>query len=123
MTKPVQPKKVRDIAILGAPTEDGRGAQLLRVREGQVSTGELRPVKEGQPITGSEVVRLHPLDESKRICEVEVLHAPASEKRTEQAGTTLARPARIATKSYRKNWSTIFEAKRKKRPGNDWSVN
>lgn len=69
-------KKPHDIAILGGPTEDGRGAQLLRLQGDSVSVGEIRPAREGEPITHSELVRLHPLDAERRICQVEVLHAP-----------------------------------------------
>jgi hypothetical protein len=113
------PKVPQDIAILGGPTNDGQGAHLVRIRDGKLSAGEIRPVKEGEPITHNEVVRLRPLDAERRVCEVEVLHAPAAlPKETAASG-----PARVSTANYRKNWSTIFETKRKRRAKSDWSVN
>ncbi|HEX2679478.1 MAG TPA: hypothetical protein VHM19_22660 [Polyangiales bacterium] len=122
-------RRRKDIAILGGPTEDGQGAQLLRLRDGQLSAGEIRPVKEGQAITHSEVVRLHPIDESNRVCSVEVLHAPSAstsepsqetDERSERA-TPRTRPARVTSSSYRKNYDAIFDAKKK--PRAKWSVN
>lgn len=104
-----------DFAILGGPTDDGQGAHLLRFREGTVSAGEIRPVREGESITHREVVRLHPLDEDKRVCRVETLHEPpalAPEPRP-------SRPARVSNDRYRKNWDAIFDNKRKR----DFSLN
>jgi hypothetical protein len=117
--------KSRDIAIVSGPTEDGQGARILRIREGELSAGEIRPVKEGESIAHAEVVRLRPTDAHPRICEVEVLHAPAKQAKTEQAKTKQAEPerprrARVATDSYRKNWDAIFDGKKKKK---SWSVN
>lgn len=108
-----------DIAILGGPTEDGQGAHVVRIRAGNVSAGEIRPVKDGEPITHNEVVRLRPLDSDQRVCEVEVLHAPPAAKPAQ----TASGPARVSTPNYRKNWNTIFASKRKRRGKNDWSVN
>lgn len=79
-------KRPHDIAILGGPTEDGRGAQLLRLRGDSVSVGEIRPAREGEPITHSELVRLHPLDAERRICQVEVLHEPQTSSRDPELG-------------------------------------
>ena len=123
-----QPKVPADIAILGGPTEDGQGARVLRIREGNLSAGEIRPVKEGEPITHNEVVRLRPIDGEQRVCAVEVLHEPkalAKEQTRDQSKehTPTAGPARVSSPNYRKNWSTIFAAKRKRRVKADWSVN
>jgi hypothetical protein len=116
--------KTADIAIVGGPTEDGQGAHVLRIRDGNLSAGELRPLREGEPITHSEVVRLHPMDGQRRVCEVEVLHAPAQEKTPKPQQTQEPqRRARVSTPSYRKNWSAVFEQKKKRSPKDDWSVN
>ncbi|HKU39233.1 MAG TPA: hypothetical protein VJR89_13825 [Polyangiales bacterium] len=103
-----------DFAIVGGPTEDGQGAHLLRFREGSVTAGEIRPVREGEPITHKELVRLHPLDEERRICRVETLHEPPPEPQS-------SGPARVSNERYRKNWDRIFDSEgtRKK----DWDVN
>jgi hypothetical protein len=122
-----KPQKPKDIAILGGPTEDGQGAKVLRIREGIVSEGEIRPVKEGETITHNEVVRLRPLDAENRVCEVEVLHSPATSKPAQLRPTDDAaskpRRARVSTPNYRKNWSAIFEQKPKRRSKSDWSIN
>jgi hypothetical protein len=142
-------KKPHDFAILGGPTEDGRGAQLLRFRGDSVSVGEIRPAREGEPITHSELVRLHPLDAERRICQVEVLHAPAQGQAEGQAPRrepepepraalgdglrgsdpsserpaedSLSRPPRVATERYRKNWDAIFDKRAKRKA--TWDVN
>jgi hypothetical protein len=143
------PKSLKDFAIVSGPTEDGQGARVLRIREGTVSAGEIRPVKEGEPITNNEVVRLHPLDAERRVCEIEILHSPVlaqsagthadRDANPEGAATpahgdgddgdaaqkraTSSRHARVSTPNYRKNWSAIFEQKGKRGSKTDWSVN
>jgi hypothetical protein len=75
-------------------------------------------VREGQAIQHQELVRLRPLDADVPVCEVEVLHAP---ERPARPGTDKPSqgPARVSTQSYRKNWSAVFGAKKKR----DYSVN
>ena len=128
----------KDIAILSGPTEDGQGAKVLRIREGDVSAGEIRPVREGEPIHRSELVRLHPLDPGQRVCAVEVLHSAGDSSRAgaadgeakksqaaqpEQRKTGSAGPARVSNAKYRQNWSTIFEGDAAKKRDADWSLN
>jgi hypothetical protein len=130
------PSAPKDIAILSGPTEDGQGARMVRIREdGEVSAGEIRPLREGESLQHSEVVRLRPLDASQRVCEVEVLHSPQRLKaeghgaqqgddrrperehrehddaRAQRARQTdvRSRPARVSNAKYRANWSAIFE--------------
>lgn len=130
----------KDIAILSGPTEDGQGARVVRIRDGgEVSAGEIRPVREGEPIHQSELVRLHPLDANKRVCAVEVLHAPAAstsltsptssantatpDKRdTEPESKRSAGPVRVSNEKYRQNWNVIFGSKDSPSDG-DWSLN
>jgi hypothetical protein len=112
---PKPPKAPRrfpdDIAILHGPTEDGEGARLLRLCKGELSAGEVRPAREGQPIGGHEVVRLQRLGPDPRVCAVEVLHAPAA--RSADAPRHRAHgPARVATETYRRNWGQIFRSPR-----------
>jgi len=141
-------REAKDIAILNGPTEDGRGARVVRIRDGEVSAGEIRPVREGESVNQSEVVRLRPLDQDERVCEVEVLHAPPqaadapnAAKNGKDERSASPGPARVSTANYRKNWSTIFERQvdqvdqanqanqveteggAKKRPKSEWSVN
>jgi hypothetical protein len=116
-------RKPRDLAILQGPTEDGKGARVLRVKDGEISAGEIRPAREGEPITDRELVRLKPLEDGGPVCEVEVLHAPAkpSAANDVKAGDAKAGPgpAQVATDSYRRNWSAVFGGKRKR----DYSMN
>jgi hypothetical protein len=147
MTEPKRPRVAKDIAILNGPTDDGHGARVVRIREGEVSAGEIRPVRQGESINHSEVVRLRPLDREQRVCEIEVLHAPnadanahdpakaqakgeaAQAGQAAQAGTDALRrrnqtpgPVRVSNPTYRKNWSAIFDSKGKSDEP-DWSVN
>lgn len=102
MAKSPAGKKPKDVALLQGPTEDGEGARIVRFRDGVVSAGEVRPVKEGQSLNQQELLRLTPLKGAPALCEVEVLHEPAPSKG--KSG-----PAQVATDTYRRNWSQIFE--------------
>ena len=122
----------KDIAILSGPTEDGQGARVVRIRDGgEVSAGEIRPMREGEPINKSELVRLHPLDANKRVCAVEVLHAPSSaasgatgrdKPDAEHESKRSAGPVRVSNAKYRQNWNVIFGSKDSAADG-DWSLN
>lgn len=116
--KPSKPPP--DFAILGGPTEDGEGTHLVRIKEGSISTGEIRPVKEGEPVTHRELVRLHPVDPERRVMRVETLHAPETPPEAPRESQSLSRPARVSNERYRKNYDAIFEAKR---PKKKWDVN
>jgi len=103
----------RDVALLYAPTEDGKGARVLRAREGGVETGEVRPVRDGQPLQQGELVRLSPRAEAPCLYDVEVLHDTAAEpKQPADAATesSRGRPAQVASDDYRMNWDRIFGA-------------
>ena len=101
-----------------APTDDGKGARILRSRDGNIEAGEVRPVKEGQPLHGAELVKLEPRPDAPCVCDVQVLHEAqrpeSSAPRpcpTEPAG----RPAQVATEDYRHNWDRVFGGKGAKR--------
>jgi hypothetical protein len=122
--KPPRTRRTSDIAILQGPTEDGLGARVVRVKDGAVSAGEVRPAREGEPLAQRELVRLKPLHAELPICEVEVLHGPAEPAPSANSSSSSSKaspgPARVATDTYRKNWGTVFGAKRKR---GDYSVN
>lgn len=116
----------RDVALLYAPTDDGKGARILRSRNGNLEAGEVRPAKEGQSIQGAELVRLEPRADAPCVCDVHVLHEGAPPE-TDTAVTasasapSMGRPAQVATDDYRLNWDRVFGgAKRSKR---DTSLN
>jgi hypothetical protein len=107
----------RDVALLYAPTDDGKGARVLRAREGGVETGEVRPVRDGQPLQQGELVRLSPRAEAPCLYDVEVLHDAAAESKAPAdtaAEPARGRPAQVASDDYRMNWDRIF-ARRSKR--------
>lgn len=104
------PKPAQDVVLIGGPTENEGGFHVLRRREDTIELGEVRALKEGQPIHG-EVVRLHAREDNERIFNVEVL-VPSSQK----APKSLGRPAQIATDDYRRNWEAIFGARRDEKP-------
>jgi hypothetical protein len=116
------PKRPRDLAILQGPTEDGKGARVVRVKDGEISAGEVRPAREGEPVGDRELVRLTPLGDGGPICEVQVLHDPGkaqSESTVDREDRSTHGPVRVANETYRKNWSAVFGGKRER----DYSLN
>ena len=115
---------VRDVALLYAPTDDGKGARILRARDGNIEAGEVRPAKDGQPLQGAELVRLEPRPDAPCVCDVHVLHQAekrdASVPSVTPAVEPTGRPAQVATDDYRLNWDRVFGGKRAKR---DTSLN
>ena len=111
----------RDVALLYAPTDDGQGARVVRARHGAFEAGEVRPVKEGQPINQGELVRLLPREGTPAVCDVEVLHAPGEASPGARGSTEAAsneralrgRPAQVASDDYRTNWDRTFGAARR----------
>ncbi len=96
-------KPVDDVVLVHAPTEDGKGLQVLRKRGDTLSAGEVRPVEEGKPLTG-ELVRLKPREEMPALCDVEVLYGPD--------GAESKGPAQVATDEYRAGWAAIWGKKK-----------
>lgn len=119
MTEPKKRPSL-DVAFLYAPTDDGKGARILRARDGSFETGEVRPIKEGQPINQGEVVKLTPRAGAPSLCDVEVLHqtstaadargqvAPSDRPASVPTADAGGRPAQVATEDYRMNWDRIF---------------
>lgn len=104
MSKSPREEKGKDLALLQGPTEDGEGARILRFRDGNISAGELRPLKDGQPIHSQELLRLRPVEGAPALCEVEVMH---DLKPSRSHGG----PARVANAAYRRNWQNVFARK------------
>lgn len=94
-------KPSRDVALITGPTEDNKGARVVRIKQDEVSMGELRTLEEGKPIVG-EVVKLTPREGQPNVCDVDVvMDAPKP---------TSKGPAKVATDSYRANWDRVFGA-------------
>src|SRR5689334_1150860 len=103
-----------DVALLYAPTDDGKGARVLRARAGAIEAGEVRPMKDGQAIHQGEVVRLSPRAGAPSLYDVEVLHAPEPAPSVDAPAASLrGRPAQVASDDYRDNWDRTFGAARR----------
>lgn len=103
-----------DVVVPRAPTEDRAGVQVVRLRNTPaadptaaaptdkwvVEAGEMRPMTEGQPLNGAELVTLEPRPDAPAF-DVKVVHP-----RT--AAPQLSGPPQVATEQYRKNWSDTF---------------
>jgi hypothetical protein len=105
------------VALIHGVTSDGRGLNVLRLRDNKLEAGAVRPLEHGKPLAG-EVVRLHPRPELPVLCDVEVqlrvpdagadqsMHDAESAPSRERKG-----PAQVASNSYRHNWDIIWARK------------
>lgn len=91
------------------PTEDRRGARIVRLKGDTLTAGEIRPVVEGAPLAaGTEIVRLKPSGSSDvPLYEVESLYQQPPAARPAKKG-----PAQVASDAYRTNWDHVFAAPR-----------
>jgi hypothetical protein len=129
---PEKPRvRPKDLLLVGGPTDDGSGVNVLRAREERLEVGTLHPLKHGQAIHG-DVVKLTPHGASPRVFEVETAvsvplpslapedaRPPGLPTVTESASRSERRaagdgPAMVATEAYRRNWDTIWS-----RPGRE----
>ncbi len=113
--------KVRDRLFIHSASESGESAQVVRLRGDQLELGEVRPLREGQPLHG-EMVKLSPVAEQPRLFDVEVLADPRALVKSEansqlpskapadSATEVTARkgPAKVASDAYRAGWEAIF---------------
>ena len=121
-----------DVVLLHGPTDDGEGARVLRARPGRLDAGEVRPMREGLPISpGGEVVRLQPRPGAPAVYDVAVEWKVPATEGTPTGATTSRQapaaaalpaelgargqsgPAQVATRAYRDNWELTFGARRK----------
>lgn len=115
-----------DVVLLHSPTESGDGIRVVRKRKDAIEVGELRPMKEGQPIHG-EVVKLTARPEHDMLFDCEVLvpsqgrsdaasnegaSAPAASAapKEPEAARALSHkgPPRVSSDAYRGGWEAIF---------------
>lgn len=110
-----------DVALIHGLTESG-DLKILRQREGRVELGQVRPLREGVPISG-EVVRLTPRKEFPLLCDVSTelaVESPAPKQDVAEApGASHKGPAQVATDRYRENWDLIWS----RRPSGDERAN
>lgn len=97
----------QDVVLLGPKTADGNGIHVLRARSERVEAGELRALREGQPISG-EIVKLEPRKDMPLVCDVRESWTPP---KTAAAAPVHKGPAQVATTAYRERWDEIFGAR------------
>lgn len=106
--------KPKDVVFVHGQTPNGLGIARLRedaAGEGRVELGELRPLKEGQPLVG-EVVRLTQREESDRLFDVDVImRSPAPAQALGHKG-----PPRVTSNAFRTHWDDVFGDKSKHDP-------
>jgi hypothetical protein len=110
---PPEDGEAPDVVLLHSPTADGEGVRVLRAREGRLEAGEVRPVKEGQPLVSGELVTLTPREEAPALCDVKVqFAAPTREAAANPAPAALPHkgPALVNSQDYRERWDAIFGA-------------
>jgi hypothetical protein len=96
-----------DVVLVHGATGDGEGARVLRARPGQIEAGEVRPLRQGQPLTpGGEVVRLTARSGAPCVYDVKVdYEVPAKAPAPARAASG---PAQVATPAYRDSWERTF---------------
>ena len=112
-----------DVVLMGGATEDGEGARVLRARPGRIDAGEVRPMREGRPLAGGEVVRLEPRADAPALFDVHVecvVPAGAGTATASMSGPpptapsrSEGRPPQVATRAYRDNWEVTFGSRRR----------
>lgn len=117
---PPETGEAPDVVLLHSPTPDGEGVRVIRAREGRLEAGEVRPMKEGQPLHAGELVTLTPRSETPALCDVKVQYkAPSATapKAASHGSAALAHkgPALVNSSEYRERWEEIFGAKGTKR--------
>jgi hypothetical protein len=97
-----------DVLMATGKTDDGDGTKVVRARPGRVEAGEMRTMKEGQPLVAGEVVTLEQRKDAPQLFNVKVEHTvkPAAAKATHHG------PAQVATDEYRDSWERTFGARR-----------
>ena len=115
---PDPPAGTGDVVLLHSPTEDGEGTRVLRARDGRLEVGEVRPLKEGRPITGAEVVSLTPRPDAPRVCDVKVHVKPPTPAAGAPKSLPHKGPARVTSGAYRDGWDALFGARPPRGPAN-----
>ena len=116
----------QDVALLYAPTEDGKGARVIRARDGTLETGEVRPVQDGQPLNQGQLVRLSPRPGAPCVCDVDVVYQAGADERPADPPSSEAsrgRPAQVANDDYRASWDRIFGAGARRSKRGDPTLN
>jgi hypothetical protein len=99
-----------DVVLVHGATADGQGARVLRARPGQLEAGEVRRLREGQPLApGGEVVRLVERPDGTNLYDVKVdctIPGPSPVESKSAGG-----PPQVASPQYRESWERTFARK------------
>jgi hypothetical protein len=100
-----------DVVLVHGATGDGEGAKVLRLRPGHLEAGEVRPLRDGQPLAaGGEVVRLVERPDVKCAYDVKVDYQAPSATAPAAPAPASRKPAQVATRAYRDSWDRTFQA-------------
>jgi hypothetical protein len=105
-----------DVVLVHGATGDGEGARVLRARPGHIEAGEVRPLREGQPLApGGEVVRLVERTGAPCVYDVKVdYQVPAAPPAPPApAARTAGGPPQVSTRAYRESWDRTFTPPRR----------
>ncbi len=108
-----------DVVVVHGSTGDGEGARVLRARPGHIEAGEVRPVRDGQPLTpGGEVVRLVERTGAPCVYDVKVDYqvpsqVPGATAAPSPAARSAGGPPQVSTKAYRESWDRTFAPARR----------
>ena len=104
-----------DVVLMHGATSDGAGTRVLRARPGQIEAGEVRPLREGQPLApGGEVVRLVERPEAPCLYDVKVdYQVPAAAAAPSPAERSAGGPPQVSTQAYRESWDRTFAPARR----------
>ena len=96
---------------------------MLRARPGHIEAGEVRPLREGQPLApGGEVVRLVERAGAPCVYDVKVdYQVPPASPRPRQPATaaptpdarSTSGPPQVSTRAYRESWDRTFAPSRR----------
>jgi hypothetical protein len=102
-----------DVVLLHGATGDGEGARVIRARHGKIEAGEVRPLREGQPLTpGGEVVRLVERTGAPCLYDVKVDYQVPAAPSAPAAGAASG-PPQVSTRAYRESWDRTFAPPRR----------
>jgi len=104
-----------DVVLVHGATGDGEGARVLRARPGHIEAGEVRPIRDGQPLTpGGEVVRLVERTGAPCVYDVKVdYQVPAAAAAPSPAERSAGGPPQVSTQAYRESWDRTFARARR----------
>jgi hypothetical protein len=102
------PQALGDVAIVCGKDEQGLHILRRRSEDGPVEAAVAKPLTEGRPITG-EVISMRRREDLPFLFDV-TSEIDASGKPV-VATEGAARPAQVATPSYRKGWDAIWGAR------------